>query len=259
MIDMSQQPRLILSGVEILLRFWRAPPAFTLLSNEPDCSHKIEIEDAFIRVCRVQPAPAVTLAINGTLQKTPALYPHSRCQVKKYLLTPGQFNFAFENVYANSQTPSVVVLGFVSAAASSGDYSKNPFRFQHMNLSSLSVELDGKASRKPPMKFIFRQRNEESSYLDGYESLFEGWGDPSAHDDPSDYVGIYRDEWPNGYALFSFRLTQGANRDFLPVVPMGNLRIAGSFATALAETTTLIVYSRFASLLTIDRSRRVEV
>ena len=93
MVDMAQQPRLILSGVELMLRLWPAPHSFTLLTKEKDCTRKIELEDIFVRVCRVQPAPAVTLAINATLQKTPALYPHSRCQVKKYLLTAGQFNF----------------------------------------------------------------------------------------------------------------------------------------------------------------------
>ena len=259
MTDMSQQERLILSGVELLFRFWPASPAFTLMTQEADVGHIIEILDAFIRVCRVLPQPAVTLGINATLQKTPALYPHPRCEMRKFLLASGSYDFSLENVFTSSQVPAIIVLGLVRSQACAGDYSKNPFRFEHMNLSSLNVEIDGKPARKPAMKFQFDDATIKSSYLDGFESLYEGWPDSIGRDDPSDFVGISRLEWATDYSIFSFKLTQGGGKHFLPVIPMGNLRIYGTFSEALPENTTLVLYSRFPSILTIDRSRRVQV
>ena len=109
------------------------------------------------------------------------------------------------------------------------------------------------------MKFQFDAATIKSSYLDGFESLYEGWPDSIGRDDPSDFVGISRLEWATDYSIFSFKLTQGGGKHFLPVIPMGNLRIYGTFSKALPENTTLVLYSRFPSILTIDRSRRVQV
>lgn len=257
--DMAQQDRLLLSGLELLFRFWPASPAFTLMTQEVGAAHKIEILDAYIRVCRLLPQPAITLAIHSTLQKTPALYPHARSSTRKFLLATGSYDFSIENVYTTSQVPAILVLGLVRSKACSGQYKLNPFKFEHMHLSSLNVEVDGKPARKPGMKLHFEESIVKSSFLDGFESLYEGWPDSIGRSDPSDFLGITRLQWAQDYTLYSFKLTQGGSKHFLPVIPMGNLRIYGTFSEPLPENTTLICYSRFPSLLSVDRSRRVQL
>ncbi len=51
MSDLCQQERLLISGVELLFRFSQASSAFTLMSQEEGADHKIEIVDAYLRMC----------------------------------------------------------------------------------------------------------------------------------------------------------------------------------------------------------------
>lgn len=258
--DLAQQGRLIISGVEMLFKLWLARPEFVLLFNGDNPDYKLDLQECFLRVCKKTPQPAVTMAVSSSLELSPALYPVNKTEVRQLLLTKGTYGFTFENVFEGS-IPSVMVLGIVSGKSSSGSYDTNPFFFRHKFLSSLDVAVDDQTSSDHAMRFNFHENGFLlSSYLDGFNSLFKPWTEvPERLWDPAASCDVTREEYARGYTLFNFRFTSCTNSRFLPFVVQGNLRITGRFSRALDENCNLIVYARFPSMITIDKSRRVEI
>ena len=65
-------------------------------------------------------------------------------------------------------------------------------------------------------------------------------------------LGIYYEDFANGYALFRFDVQPLPAKD-----QFGNLRITTRFAEALPEGVTLLIYSRFRDRFYIDHTRNV--
>ena len=262
-VDLAQQPRLILNGVQLGFRFFPSRPEFNLMTAPPRANqaaapggYKLEILDAFLRIKKKTLVPSVLLGIESTLSQTPALYPLMRSEVRRFLIHRGQLGFTFDDLFQGS-VPSIMILAFVNERASAGDVSKNPFEFSHCHITDLVCTLDDRTCAQPPLKMHFDELSYlNSSYMDAYQTLFLRDGG-SIDDDSSTYTGIGRKEYANGYSLFKFVFSSAANSRFLPLVSRGNMRLAGNFGKALAENTSLIVYARFPSLLTLDQTRRV--
>ena len=265
-VDLAQQGRLILNGVELGFRFFPGRPEFHLMlaPDEPEedgkkadkGGYRIEILEAFLRIKKKTLEPSVLLGMESTLRQTPALYPVMRTEVRKFLIHRDQHSFTIDDVY-QQKIPSVLVLCLVNERASSGDITKNPFNFIHCGLSDLSVTIDDKNAGQPPMKMLFHGTNHlMSSYLDGFQSLYQQREGGGGEEDSSTYCDIDRQDWATGYTLFKY-VFNSSNTTFLPVITKGNLRITGNFSEPLKENTTLIAYARFASIITIDKSRRV--
>ena len=262
--DLAQQPRLILNGIQINLKFFRSRPEWHLMvarntegKTAKQGGYRLEITDAFLRVRKKTVVPSVLLAIERTLGDSPALYPVMRTEVRKMLCHKGQMSFCYENIFQNS-VPSVLVIAFQRESASSGHYSQNALEFQHCSLSSLSCSVDDKTCGHPPMRLHFDQRSHlNSSYLDGFASLFQKESIACIDEDSAGFLSIDRDSFPRGYTLFKYVFSSAANSRFLPVVTRGNLRLSGSFSTALPENMVMITYARFPSMISVDKTRRV--
>jgi len=255
--DLAQQERLIIPGVEIGLKWYVAKPAFTLMSATEGADYKWEIMDAFLRIKKKTPQPAVLLGINSALDLSPALYPLMQTQVRQFLIHRGQYEFNFENLF-EGLVPCVMTVGFVTAESSVGQYKLNPFEFLGAYLQEIRVSIEDKGCSEPPMKFHYDPNGTFalSSFMDGYQSLFR----PSGEDldqQPSAYCDITPEDYHGGYQLITFRFASGAGQKFLPVIPRGNLKLSGSFSQAPTANLHLIVYCRFPTLLTIDKSRRI--
>ena len=69
-----------------------------------------------------------------------------------------------DNIF-HGKVPSKLIIGMVSNSAYSGDFSKNPFNFQHMNANYLEVTVDGQPVPNRPLKPNFEEKNYVASYL----------------------------------------------------------------------------------------------
>lgn len=72
-------------------------------------------------------------------------------------------------------------------------------------------------------------------------------------------LSIDRREFNEGYALFAFNLEPTDETDALSPVSNGNLRLEMRFRVPLPQTTTLIVYACYNSILEINAKRQVLV
>ena len=74
-VDICQQNRLILNGVEVQIKLWPVKPQFCLLSDSGNAEFKVDIVDALLKVCKVTLSPSVALAHSKILATVPAKYP----------------------------------------------------------------------------------------------------------------------------------------------------------------------------------------
>ena len=103
---------------------------------------RIEIEEMYLNICKVQVNPGVIYGHNEILKSTNAKYPFTNTDVKLLAIPAGNTSFSFDQLF-NTLRPNKVVIGFVSGKAVSGDNKLNPFNFKHYDLSEISLLVDG--------------------------------------------------------------------------------------------------------------------
>ena len=83
--------------------------------------------------------------------------------------------------------------GFVGAVG------RNPYNFEHFNVSYMQLYTDGEPVLSKPLKLNVG----EEKYLDAFETLYNSFDKLNGEKS----LIIKRDDWPRGYSLFSFDLT----------------------------------------------------
>ena len=243
MADICQQERAILNGVPIEIRLWPARDEYCLMYDNPsDQTSKftLKLEDAYLRVCKITPIPAILLAHSDALKLSPAIYPFIRSEIKAFQLNQGRHDIQLEDIF-QGYVPTEVIIGMVDASAFNGAYALNPYKFQHFNLNTLGLYLNDESVPSRPLRLDFQTPN----CVTGYQTLYDA-GYEKANN-------IQLDDYPNGYTLFKFRTSNG----YLPSVSRGNIKIKGAFDFPLKQNITLIVYGKFPSKFTIDAARNV--
>ena len=210
LVDLAEQERLLLNGLEVGFKFFPARPEFTLLSHVEGADYRIQILDAFLRVKTL--IPSLLLAVESTLSLSPALYPVMRTEVRRFLIHSGQHGFTLEDVF-QSQVPSILVMGLVKERGASRNFQLNPFCWEHGFLSEIHVTVDDRPCGQTVMKFHYDGDSYlKSSYLDGYESLFLK-DTTELEEDSASFCDITRRDYVGGYALLKFRFSTTKSRE----------------------------------------------
>ncbi|XP_071333652.1 uncharacterized protein F54H12.2-like [Trachinotus anak] len=241
--------RLLLNSVDLRIKLTRASDAFCLMGAR-DSTFRLKILGASLFAKKVSVSPAVRLGHAAALMKGNALYPISRVNVKTYSIPENSRICSQENLFLGA-IPKYIVLGMVHHEAFTGRRDLSPFNFIHNDVEYLALCQDGK---QIPAKAFQPQFNNGQSIREFY-NMFLATG-RHLKDLP---LSINREEFNNGYSLFVFNLNPADDNDALSPVSSGNLRLEMRFRPPLAQTTTLIVYACFDSILEIDSKRQVLV
>ena len=105
-------------------------------------NYKLKILSTILKVCHVSLNPSMIITHNEALEIAPAIYPFWRSDIKSFTVAAGSHTFMTDNIF-HGEVPSKIIIGLVSNAAYSGDYTKNPFNFQNMGLNYLEINVDG--------------------------------------------------------------------------------------------------------------------
>jgi hypothetical protein len=249
-LDLFHQERLLLNNVDLRLKFIRAKDAFCLMSDAANATYRINLTHASLFVRKALPSPSILLAHNQALSKGNAKYPLQRVEVKTFTIAAGSLQGNLDNVVLGS-LPSMCVVGLVSNSAYNGDFTKNPFNFQHFGVNYLSLLVDGKQVPSVP----FQPNYTTDCYVRNYMSLFQATGKISQNEGPQ----IKYTDYKGGSALYAFDLTPdlGSDQCHFNLTKQGNIRIDIRFAAALGETLNLVLYTAHQTVLEIDKSRNV--
>ena len=249
-IDMFEQERCLPSGVGLKLRFYRQKDAFVLMSPRPLGLYKVRIEEAFLLIRRVRPAPGVKLGHADTLKKMSAKFPITRKECKSMALPRGLRSWKQDNIFLG-QLPKRVVVAMVDSEAMSGSYTENPYNFQHFDVSYMQLYCDGEPVHTRPLKPSVAADN----YIHCYETLYRGLN----RMDGERSCIIKRPDWSRGYSLFAFDLTADMDADdHYSLIRHGNLRLEIEFAAALPQTIDLLFLAEFDNVIEITEDRHVQ-
>ena len=131
----------------------------------------------------------------------------------------------------------------------SGDYSKNLFNFQNMDLNYMELSVDGQPVPNRPFKPNFSEKDYVASYL----SLL-----PNDSDRKNGLI-IQLSDYAKGYALYQFDIQSFLSGQVMTTSGSGHVRLSLRFGTALPETINIIVYAKSPEILKIDQARMVNV
>ena len=69
--------------------------------------------------------------------------PIDRSLIKSYTVQSGQADLSHYNIISGHQLPEQIIIGMVEQTAHGGRLSKNPFNFQHFDISEASLVVNG--------------------------------------------------------------------------------------------------------------------
>ena len=254
-MDICQQERAIPSGVQISIKLFPSDAPFKLFTASGN-TYELEVTDAVLKVCHLKLSPTTVLAHNESLKLTPAVYPFWKSDIKTFTISGGSMMFSTDDCF-QGQVPNKMVVGFTSSAAYSGDFSKNPFNFQHFNLNFLEMAVDGTPVPSVAFQPTFQEDLQNpgqylnTGYVHEYLSLFKN-NYPQVHGN-----WITRADYPGGYSLFVFDVRAETEEDLFSTIATGHTRLSARFASPLTEPVTVIVYGIFPAEIKIDQTRNV--
>jgi len=245
--DMFFQDRYMLNEVSVKIKLIRSSDSFSLMAEN---EFKVRILNAIMYVRKVKLSPSVFLAHAKALENSTAKYPIRRVVCKSFTIPVGFRDVSHEKLFSG-QLPKRLVVGLVNNEAFNGAFARNPFNFEHFNLSEISIYSDGQQQYGiKPLTMNF----EDHQYVRAYQTLFTGTG--KAFRDEGN--AIRRLDFEGGYALYAFDLTPDlAEDDHFNLAKQGSVRLVLKFAQPLADTVTVVAYAEFENVIEIDRNRNV--
>ena len=249
--DVFFSERLLLSYVDLKVIMSPNSHEFCLMSSVANADFRVKLIDAYLKVRRVKVNPSVSLAHQAAFRNGPAIYPIRRVECKSFIVPAGNPSLKKESVFGGF-IPRTFVFGLVESAAFNGSFTKNPFNFQHFNMSSVTLTVNDEAIPFKPIKLSF---GANQRFVEAFCTMFSGTG--KMYYDTGN--GISREEFPKGYALYAFDLTPnmcGSSSHFNRL-QKGNLALEVQFSTPLPNAVSLVCYGEFENLIQINSDREV--
>lgn len=250
--DMFNQEKFLINGVEMRVKLVRSKETFNLICHQ-DKKFKVRIMDASLIIRRARINPSILLAHQKVLATTSAKYPITRAEVKILTIPAGVQGKTLDNIFLG-QVPKRCIVGFMSNSAFNGNLALNPFNFQHFNMNTFSLYVDGHEIPSRTLQPSFSSGLTASTY----HTLFSGTG-IHFHNEGN---AISRTNYSGGYCLLCFDLTpdlSASSTSHWNLVRHGSVRLEVRFDMALSQTVNCIVYAEFDNVIEINKNRDVTV
>jgi len=256
MLDALQlNGRPLLNGVNLTLKFYPQDKSFFTMCNMNEDEYTVEIVDIYLKICKMEVSDAIILAHSEALKESNAVYPFTRCETKAFTYSKGLSNITIDDLFHGRQ-PSRIVFGMVSAEAFNGNAKKNPFNFQHYNVSDIALTVDGISVPGKALQLggWGGDNADGRQYIDAYLNLSEVSGTMGQNAGNA----ITVEQFAQGYSLFAFNLEpQLKSGNYMNLVTQGNVRLEIRFKRALPETMVAVIYSERNSIFEVDMARNV--
>ena len=261
--DIFMTDRLLLNMMDLKVVLNRSSDAFSLMEigNDPAIEPKVQLTDVVLKVRKVKVDQSVSDGVERMLKQTPALYPIRRVECKILTIPANLPNVRQDNIFSGI-IPNSFVVGLVHVDASTGEYGKNPYNFQHFGVTSVSLTANG---QEIPFKLLTLKypkaddgkidpaNDTELDFDEAYNTLFSGTGKIYSNAG----LDITREDYPGGYALYAFDLTPDMckSADYFNTVQRGSLTLALTFGTSHDHAIGMVCYGDFENVIRIDAER----
>ena len=261
--DIFMTDRLLLNMMDLKVVLNRSSDAFSLMEigNDPLIEPKVQLTDVILKVRKVKVDQSVSDGVESMLKQTPALYPIRRMECKILTIPANQPNTRQDNIFSGI-IPNSFVVGLVHVDATTGEYDKNPYNFQHFGVTSVSLTANG---QEIPFKLLTLKYPKDSNgkidpandteldFDEAYNTLFSGTGKIYSNAG----LDITREDYPGGYALYAFDLTPDMckSADYFNTVQRGSLTLALTFGESKDHAIGMVCYGDFENVIRIDSER----
>ena len=130
-----------------------------------------------------------------------------------------------------------------------GNYEKNPFNFQHYNLTQIGISVDGEEIPFKPLKLNFDDKLFVTAYNTFSRLLENSMGNRGSI--------IKREDLSEGYTIIVADLTPFEIGDNFNLKVEGTLIIDLVFKSPLAAIISVLVYAEYHNVVEIDSNRSV--
>ena len=260
--DIFMTDRLLLNMMDLKVVLNRSSDAFSLMDlNDPLIEPKVQLTDVVLKVRKVKVDQLVSDGVERMLKQTPALYPIRRVEYKILTIPANQPNTRQDNIFSGI-IPNSFVVGLVHVDATTGEYGKNPYNFQHFGVTSVSLTANGQEIPfklltlkypKDPNGKIDPANDNELDFDEAYNTLFSGTGKIYSNAG----LDITREDYPGGYALYAFDLTPDMckSADYFNTVQRGSLTLSLTFEASKDHAIGMVCYGDFENVIRIDSER----
>ena len=152
--DLFNQEKLILNGIDLMVKLHRHKSEFCLLNADTTPAYKITIVDAILYVKKIELTPSIFNAINTVLNDKNAQYAITRTTPKVFTVPRGQQSQHIDNAFLGEIAKCIAVC-MMDNDSYNENYKKNPFNFQHYNLTQIGISVNGEEITFKPLKLNF--------------------------------------------------------------------------------------------------------
>ena len=208
---------------------------FTMQSNtKPDDFYRFIITGSQIWLKRLNVNPSIMAAHSTILQNKNMIFPCRYMESRTTEIPQNSLSFKFDNIFQGSKMPTSIYVMFIDSEAKNGHLQKNPYVFEHCNLSELRCYLGSHVLPTVLYKLNPSVRQLDMALLDTYIAL----GCESALSGPAQ---IIREHLTNGVFIAGFDLS----RDNQPIsnylnqsFDASSVGLEGAFSVATQKTYT---------------------
>ena len=283
----------IIPGISIRVELTLQNQDFIIMTDS-NTKYKFTIVNASLFCPVAQLRAEAFRYLQRHLAESPAKIYYQKIQVTNKVIPSNSQTFVTESIFSSSQLPSRILFGFLPTKTFLGDRKKSPFNFQRKwtwiveeitQLDSSWSVLPGSSTSTPnqPAVAPVRQTTTKTVFLEKVTLTLNGKpidgydGRASENDDTLMFMrlqnilgftktrtgnNLTRTDFHHGSYFCAYDLTTSgtSGMNFLvPSVRLGNLRLSLEFSSTIVEEMTLLIYSEFPSMLTIDRNRQIRM
>ena len=176
--DVFMTEWLLLSFVDLKVVLNRNSNEFCLMASGDDVDYRVKLTEAYLKIRKVKVSPSISMAHELALKKGPAIYPIRRVECKSFIIPAGNPCLRKDNIF-NGLVPKSFVFGLVASEVFNGAYKKNPYNFQHLNVSFVGITVNGEEMPSKPVQLSCAAANPR--YIEAYNTRFSRLGKLNYH------------------------------------------------------------------------------
>ncbi len=284
--DLSSTEAAIIPGVEIRCELTLSSQDFVLQMPASETEKfKLNITNATLYCPVAELSAEMFRKMENTLKTKPTRIYFQRCEVTNKAISANSKTFVSENLFSTTQLPSRLILAILPTSSYLGDKAKSPFNFARKWVytsdgsgvggwawESISGAITGEATTSTTTKTCYLEKISltlNGRSVDGMECTATETDDVvnffrmnymMGYANSRQGCNITRNDFMKGYFLYVADLTTSANAGLefcTPSVLMGNLRLHLQFSIPTVEELTLLMFSEWPSLITINNRFQV--
>ena len=147
------------------------------------------------------------------------------------------------------EIPKRIAVCMMDNDSYNGNYKKNPFYFQHYNLTQIRISVNEEEVPFKPLKLNFHDK----LFVTAYSTLLSGTGKLYGNSGSI----IKREYYSEGYTTIVADLTPFEIGDNFDLKEEGTLSIDMVFKSPFAATINVLIYAEYDNIIEIDSNRNV--